>query len=87
MRFTATVRISNGRDASTSSIVEGMVCTMSAGDLMICPSSLNWAPAKDTTISPNKNILMGMPQKLPRTIAPRLLAERVKSQKFSTNVP
>ncbi len=64
-----------------------MVLTMSVGLVMTCPSSLNWAPLSTATITAKKSMFTGMPITFPRTIEPRLLADRVKSQKFSTNVP
>ncbi len=44
-------------------------------------------PVRMTTIMPKIIMLIGMPQKLPSTIARREVAPRVKSQKFSTKVP
>ena len=38
-------------------------------------------------MAPKRSMLIGMPQKLPRTMDFLETAERVKSQKFRTNVP
>ncbi len=87
-RFTATVRAMSASEATASSAMFGTVRTMSVGLVMTRPSSLNWAPPLRTATMQAKNsMLTGMPMTLPRTIEPRLRAERVKSQKFSTNVP
>ena len=40
-----------------------------------------------TTTAPKISMLIGMPQKLPATMACLEVAPRVKSQKFSTKVP
>ncbi len=75
------------RQASTSRNVLGIVWTMSAGLSMISPLILNCPPASTTTMAPKNSMFNGMPKKLPRMIADLVFALRVKSQKFSTNVP
>ncbi|MNR63366.1 hypothetical protein D3C85_1856590 [compost metagenome] len=65
----------------------GMLWTMSDGLSMTVPLILYCPPAMTTTIAPNTSMLMGMPQKLPLTIDFLEAEERVKSQKFRTNVP
>jgi hypothetical protein len=67
--------------------VLGIVATMSAGLSMIWPLILYWAPARTTTMAPKNSMFNGIPKKLPLMIAVREVALRVKSQKFSTNVP
>ena len=47
----------------------GWSATMSVGLSMIVPLILNWPPARTTTMAPKNSMLIGMPQKLPRTIA------------------
>lgn len=64
-----------------------MLSTMSDGVSMMVPLILYCPPARTTTMAPNRSMLIGMPQKLPRTIDFLDLAERVKSQKFRTKVP
>ncbi|MCY1232384.1 hypothetical protein D9M72_448730 [compost metagenome] len=81
------VRMSSARHARTRNKVFGMVWTMSDGLWMTVPLILNWPPAMTTTMAPKRSMLMGMPQKLPRTTAFLETAERVKSQKFRTKVP
>ncbi len=61
--------------------------TMSVGLVMTRPSRLNCAPLSTATMTAKKSMFTGMPMTFPRTMEPRLRAERVKSQKFSTNVP
>ena len=87
IRLTAMVRISRARQASTSSGVFGIFCTTSVGLSIRVPSMASWPPARTTTMTPKISMLIGMPQKLPRTIACFDLAPRVKSQKLSTKVP
>ncbi|CAM5293571.1 hypothetical protein STENM36S_08989 [Streptomyces tendae] len=65
----------------------GIVLTMSVGLVITCPSRVNWAPLRTATMTAKKSMFTGMPITLPRTMEPRLRADRVKSQKFSTNVP